>query len=85
MAVALLLLLARFQDDRDTDPTPLPGDAEKHYRLARFDEAEGDLRKQMATAPSDTPCGSVYRYTVYHLVEVDDPCELFRLEMRELP
>ena len=54
MAVALLLLLARFQDDRDTDPTPLPGDAEKHYRLARFDEAEGDLRKQMATAPSDT-------------------------------
>jgi len=37
------------------------------------------------TAPSDTPCGSVYRYTVYHLAEVDDPCELFRLEMRQLP
>lgn len=36
------------------------------------------------TAPSDTPCGSVYRYTVYHLAEVDDPCELFRLELREL-
>lgn len=36
------------------------------------------------TAPSDIPCGSVYRFTVYHLVEVDDPCELFPIEFRDL-
>lgn len=36
------------------------------------------------TAPSDTQCGAVYRFTVHHLVEVDDPAELFRIETRNL-
>ncbi len=36
------------------------------------------------TAPSDTPCGAVYRFTVHHLVEVDSPTELFPMEMRTL-
>ena len=33
-------------------------------------------------APSDIPCGPVYEFTVHHLVEVDDPLELFPIEMR---
>ncbi len=36
------------------------------------------------TAPSDIPVGSVYRFTVYHLMDVDDPCELFPVEFRDL-
>jgi tetratricopeptide (TPR) repeat protein len=52
--IALLVLaVARPQDDRDTDPAKLPGDAEKPYRLGRFDEAAKELRSQFASAPSD--------------------------------
>ncbi len=35
-------------------------------------------------SPSDVACGPVYKFTVYHLVEVDDPRELFRTEYRKL-
>ena len=35
-------------------------------------------------APSDIPCGPVYEFTVYHLMEVDDPLELFPVEMRTI-
>jgi hypothetical protein len=34
-------------------------------------------------APSDVALGPVYRFNVYHLLEVDDPCRLFPLELVE--
>ena len=30
-------------------------------------------------SPSDFSAGEVYTFSVYHLVEVDDPCELFKI------
>lgn len=52
-SLAIAVLLASAQDDRDTDPVRLPGDAEKYYRLALYDEAEKDLRAQLAKTPGD--------------------------------
>jgi len=37
------------------------------------------------TAPSDIPCGEIFEYTVYHLMEVDDPAEPFPIEYRQVP
>jgi len=34
-------------------------------------------------APSDTPLGPVYRFNVYHTLDVDDPCALFPMELVE--
>lgn len=34
-------------------------------------------------APSDVPLGPVYRFNVYHLLQVDDPCALFPVELVE--
>lgn len=34
-------------------------------------------------APSDVPLGPVYRFNVYHLLEVEDPCGLFPFELAE--
>ena len=34
-------------------------------------------------APSDIPCGPVYAFTVYHLMEADDPCRCFPLHFVE--
>ena len=34
-------------------------------------------------APSDVPLGPVYRFNVYHLLEVEDPCVIFPLELVE--
>jgi hypothetical protein len=34
-------------------------------------------------APSDVPLGPVYRFNVYHLLQVEDPVALFPLEMAE--
>jgi hypothetical protein len=34
-------------------------------------------------APSDVPLGPVYRFNVYHVLEVEDPCALFPLELVE--
>jgi hypothetical protein len=34
-------------------------------------------------APSDVPLGPVYRFNVYHVLEVDDPCGPFPLELVE--
>ncbi len=36
------------------------------------------------TSPSDIPFGGVYEFTVHHLVEVYDPCELFPMEIIQL-
>lgn len=35
-------------------------------------------------SPSDLPAGEVYRFTVYHLMQVKDPCELFQTEYIEV-
>lgn len=35
-------------------------------------------------SPSDIPVGEVYEFNVYHLCEVDDPCELFSIETFEV-
>ncbi len=34
-------------------------------------------------APSDVPLGPVYRFNVYHLLEIEDPCAVFPLELVE--
>jgi hypothetical protein len=34
-------------------------------------------------APSDVPLGPVYRFNVYHLLELDDPCGPFPVELVE--
>ncbi len=36
------------------------------------------------TAPSDISFGPVFKFSVLHLVEVEDPCELFPMEIVEL-
>ena len=53
VGLALLCCVVALQDERDTDPTKLPGDAEGFYRLAQFDAAEKDLRGQLAKGPND--------------------------------
>jgi len=35
-------------------------------------------------SPSDVSSGSVYQFTIHHLMEVDDPCELFSVETFEI-
>lgn len=54
----------------------------QHYYYAGIKATAANLA--FPTAPSDTPCGAVYEFTVYHLLQVDDPLELFPIEMRQL-
>jgi len=35
-------------------------------------------------SPSDLPAGEVYRFSIYHLMAVKDPCELFPIEYVEV-
>ena len=35
-------------------------------------------------SPSDIEAGPVYRFSVYHATEVDDPCEMFPIEYEDL-
>lgn len=35
-------------------------------------------------SPSDFEAGDVYRFSIYHLLKVSDPCELFPIEMVEV-
>jgi len=35
-------------------------------------------------SPSDIPCGDVYEFSVYHLLRVDDPTELFPVHFAEV-
>jgi len=53
-----------------------------HYPYPGRKSTAGNLA--FLYSPSDISCGPVYKFTVYHLVDVDDPCELFRTEYREL-
>jgi len=53
-----------------------------HYPYVGRKSTAGNLA--FLYSPSDISCGPVYKFTVYHLVEVDDPCELFRTEYLKL-
>lgn len=53
-----------------------------HYPCAGRKATAGNLA--FLYSPSDIPCGAVYRFTIYHLVEVQDACELFQTEYRVL-
>ena len=53
-----------------------------HYPVPGRKSTAGNLA--CLYSPSDIACGPVYRFSIYHLVEVDDPCELFRTEYRKL-
>lgn len=35
-------------------------------------------------SPSDIPCGEVYEFNIYHLMEVDDPRSIFPMRIREV-
>jgi hypothetical protein len=35
-------------------------------------------------SPSDVPCGKVYVFNIYHLMEVEDPKSLFPMEVYEV-
>ncbi len=35
-------------------------------------------------SPSDVYCGRVYRFSLYHLLEIDDPREFFPIEVKEI-
>ena len=35
-------------------------------------------------SPSDIPCGEMYRFTIHHLMEVDDPCGPFEMRTEEV-
>lgn len=35
-------------------------------------------------SPSDFKVGEVFEFSVYHLIEVEDPCELFPMEIKEV-
>jgi hypothetical protein len=52
-----------------------------HYHYPGRQATAGNLA--LPFAPSDVPLGPVYRFSVYHLLEVDDPCALFPLELVE--
>ena len=35
-------------------------------------------------SPSDIEFGPVYKFTVYHLMDIDDPCEVFPTEFVDI-
>jgi len=51
-----------------------------HYPLPGRKSTAGNLA--FPFAPSDVEFGPVYRFTIYHLVDVDDPGELTSIEYR---
>lgn len=52
-----------------------------HYHYPGRKATAGNLA--LPFAPSDVPLGPVYRFNVYHLLEVEDPCAVFPLEIVE--
>ena len=52
-----------------------------HYGYPGRKSTAGNLA--FPYSPSDTSTGAVYRFNIYHLLEVDDPKGLFPLEIRE--
>ncbi len=54
-----------------------------HYGYEGRKSTAGNLA--FPFAPSDVPFGPVYRFSVYHLMEIPDPLELFPVEVVEMP
>jgi len=54
-----------------------------HYPCPGRKSTAGNLA--FPFSPADIETGPVYRFTVYHLVTVEDPLELFPIEYRTLP
>jgi hypothetical protein len=54
----------------------------QHYHYEGIKATAANIA--FATAPSDIPCGEVFEFSVYHLLEVSSPAELFPVEIREL-
>lgn len=53
-----------------------------HYGYEGRKSTAGNLA--FPFAPSDIPFGPVYEFSVYHLMEVKDGCEMFPIEFREI-
>lgn len=53
-----------------------------HYGYPGRKSTAGNLA--FPFAPSDVPFGAVYMFSVYHLMQVDDPCAMFPIEYREV-
>lgn len=54
-----------------------------HYGYPGRKSTAGNLA--FPFAPSDVPFGPVYEFSVYHLMQIPDPCELFPVECIQLP
>ncbi len=54
-----------------------------HYGYEGRKSTAGNLA--FPFAPSDVPFGPVYRFSVYHLMEIPDPLELFPVEVVQMP
>ena len=72
---------------------PTQAEADSLCSLARSSLLHYGYPQRIATAgnlallfsPSDISCGEVYEFSVYHLMEVDDPVAFFPTEFREVP
>ena len=53
-----------------------------HYGYEGRKSTAGNLA--FPFAPSDVEFGPVYEFSVYHLMEIDDPCEFFPIEKWEI-
>lgn len=53
-----------------------------HYGYPGRKSTAGNLA--FPFAPSDIPFGPVYMFSVYHLMRVEDPCDLFPMELKEV-
>lgn len=78
----LFEVVARTQELADTICASLRSTLMHHGYPGRKSTA-GNLA--FPFAPSDVPFGPVYAFSVYHLMQVDDPCELFPVEYVEVP
>ena len=54
-----------------------------HYGYEGRKSTAGNLA--FPFAPSDVPFGPVYRFSVYHLMQISDPLELFPVECVQMP
>jgi hypothetical protein len=52
-----------------------------HYHYPGRKATAGNLA--LPFAPSDVSLGPVYRFNVYHVLEVEDPCAIFPVELVE--
>jgi hypothetical protein len=71
---------------------PSAADAAAVLAKARYAAMHTDFPGRLCTAgnlampfaPSDIPVGEAYRFSVWHTVELDDPCEIFPIMFQEV-